>query len=210
METRDYTGIVPTQPPVGLIGWLKEQGKFRRHALIYKAAWVADPLSGEKERMARLKCSACGGEMYAQRVDAGGCHGSYAAAPFGYVDPVHGDPVICGYDALCPMCGAQVKVFHIGRFRDWIPLEEVYPMTVGRVEDKVVLAGWCVRHWCTTEGCEQTAALSSDEVTCSTSCFVSSSAVSTTFFSAKRARYSSVSATGVAGSGTGAFKLASI
>ena len=157
METRDYTGIVPTQPPVGLIGWLKEQGKLRRHALIYKAAWVADPLSGEKERMVRLKCSACGGEMYAQRVDAGGCHGSYATAPFGYIDPVHGDPVICGYDALCPMCGAQVKVFHIGRFRDWIPLEEAYPMTVGRVEDKVVLTGWCVRHLCTTEGCEQTA-----------------------------------------------------
>ena len=154
MEQRDYTKLVPTVLPAGVLGWLREQGKLKRHALVYKAAWVADPLSGEKERMVHLKCSACGGEMYAGRAEGGGCRCGGAA--FGYIDPVHGDPVTSGYDALCPMCGAQVKVTHVGAYRDWIPLEEAYPMTVGRVEDKLVLSGWCVRHWCGLDGREHT------------------------------------------------------
>lgn len=152
-ETRDYTAIVPTRPPEGLIGWLKEQGCFRTHVLIYKAAWVADLLTGEKERMAELRCGACGGKMYAQRAEGGSCR--CGGPSFGYHDPVHGDPVAAGMTGLCPMCGKPVKIFHVGSFRDWVPLEERYPMTVGRVEDKLVLTGWCVCHWATTDAREQ-------------------------------------------------------
>ena len=149
----DYTALLPTQPPEGLTEWLREQGRLKRHALIFKAAWVADPLTGEKERMAELKCSACGGKMYAGWVNGGGCIRGGAA--YGYIDPVHGDPVAGGYDALCPMCGEPVKVCHAGSYRDWIPLDECYPMTVGRVEDRLVLMGWCVRHVCEMDGREQ-------------------------------------------------------
>jgi len=155
MEQKDYTGEVPTTPPEGMLDWLREQGHLIRHALIYKAAWWADPLTGVKERMVQLKCSACGGKMYAQRAGGGCCAGRYGTAPFGYIDPVYQEGVISGQDHLCPICGAKVKVFHIGAYRDWIPLEDAYPMTVSRVEDRLVLTGWCIRHWCTMEGVEQ-------------------------------------------------------
>lgn len=158
MEQREYSYELPTQPPDGVIPWLREQGHLNRHALIYKAAWVADPLSGEKERMVRLKCSACGDEMYAARADGGCCAGRYGNAPFGYIDPVYGEGVISGQAALCPMCGAKVKVCHVGGYRDWIPLEEKYPMTVARVDDRLVLMGWCIREWCSMDGEEQLSA----------------------------------------------------
>lgn len=153
MEQRDYASLLPVQPPEGVVAWLREQGKLHRRALIFKAAWVTDPLTGERERMAELKCSACGGKMYAGWVTGGGCIRGGAA--YGYIDPIHGDPVASGYDALCPMCGEQVKVCHVGAYRDWIPLEEAYPMTVGRVEDRLVLMGWCIRHTATMEAKEQ-------------------------------------------------------
>lgn len=152
MEQRNYARDLPTQPPDGVVEWLREQGRLKRHALIFKAAWVANPLSGEKERMVHLKCSACGGEMYAQRAEGGGCR--CGGPSFGYIDPVHGDPVTGGYDALCPMCGEQVKVTHVGTHRDWIPLEEAYPMTIERVDDRLALMGWCIRHWCSMDGTE--------------------------------------------------------
>lgn len=155
MEQVNYVPYLPKEPPEGLIEWMRSLGCLNRHALIYKAAWVPDPLSGEKERMVRLKCSACGGEMYAARVDSGCCASRYSTAPFGYSDPVFNEGVISGQDARCPICGESVRVYHVGDRRGWIDLEVLYPMTVDRVGDKVALLGWCVKLGCDMEGREK-------------------------------------------------------
>ena len=142
MEQRDYSREVPTEPPEGMIPWLMKKGKFQTHLLRYKAARVLEPLSGEWIPMVELKCSGCGGTMYAEKVNADGCGRGYASAPFGYHDPETHRDVICGNTVKCPMCGCTVRVYHTGSFRYGVTLEEVWPMTVTRLEDKLVLTGW--------------------------------------------------------------------
>lgn len=158
-ETKDYAPLLPVKPPEGLFDWLRGRGKLCSHSIIYKAAWVADPLSGEKERMVQLRCSACGGTMYAQRVDSGGCRGGYSRAPFGYFDPGSNESVISGNDVLCPMCGSAVRAVHVGDFRTEITREDHYTMTVHRVEEALALLGWCVRLTVDGEGREHLTAV---------------------------------------------------
>lgn len=147
MEQRDYSKDLPLEPPEGLISWLKEKGKFRTHVLRYRAARVQEPLSGEWEKVAELKCSGCGGTMYASRIDAEGCHNNYSPAPFGYLDPETGKDVISGNTVKCPMCGETVKVYHSRSFQKGATIEERWPMVITRLEDKLVLMGWCISHF---------------------------------------------------------------
>jgi len=142
MEQRDYSKAIPIEPPEDLIPWLKKQGRFQKHLLRYKAARVLEPLSDEWIPMVELKCSGCGGTMYADRVDADGCGRGYTSAPFGYHDPETHRDVISGNTVKCPMCGCTVKVYHTGSFRYGVTLEEAWPMTVTRLEDKLLLTGW--------------------------------------------------------------------
>lgn len=158
MEQTDYTKIVPTKPPDGLVQWLEDQGFFQSHVLQYKAAWVLNPLSDEREQMVELKCSGCGETMYAPKVDAGRCHSSGASAPFGFFNPVSQAATICGNKTVCPMCGCAVRVCHVGRMRYGMTLEEKFPMTVGRVEDKLVLTGWYASQFVDHDGKEHISA----------------------------------------------------
>lgn len=144
MEQRDYAQDLPLEPPEGLIPWLRQKGKLQTHLLRYKADRVANPLSGEWEKMVELKCSGCGGTMYANRVEGGNCHNGYASAPFGYFDPVSKHEVISGNTVKCPMCGERVRVYHTGQCRSGVTMEEQWPLCVIRLEEKLVLVGWYV------------------------------------------------------------------
>lgn len=144
MEQRDYSKDLPLEPPEGLLPWLKSKGKFDKHMIRYKDARVLDPLTDQFEKAVELKCSGCEQTMYAARVDAGGCHNSYASAPFGYLDPVTKHAVISGNKVHCPMCGCQVEVAHVSNCRYGRTLANEWPMTVERLEDKLVLMGWYV------------------------------------------------------------------
>lgn len=110
MEQHDYAAELPQEPPAGLIPWLQGQGKLREHMIWYKAAWVCDPLTGQRKRMAELRCSACGGTMYAERIPNPG-------HTFGYFHPGTGHPVSDGNHVRCPMCGCEAEARHIGRGR---------------------------------------------------------------------------------------------
>ena len=68
MEQHDYAAELPQEPPEGLIPWLQKQGKLQEHVIWYRAAWVTDPLTGQRNRMAELRCSACGDTMYTERI----------------------------------------------------------------------------------------------------------------------------------------------
>lgn len=144
MEQRDYSKDLPLEPPEGLLPWLKSKGKFAKHMIRYKAARVLDPLTDQWEKAVELKCSGCGQTMYAARVDAGGCHNSCAPAPFGYIDPATKHAVISGNKVHCPMCECPAEAVHVSNCRYGKTLENEWPMTVDRLEDKLFLIGWYV------------------------------------------------------------------
>lgn len=147
MEQRDYTVELPQKPPEGLVPWLQKQGKLQEHVIWYKAAWVHDPLTGQRKRMAQLRCSACGDTMYAGRIPNPG-------HTFGYVDPESGHPVSSGNHVRCPMCGCAAEALHVGRGRGGRYGKEYWPLTVTRVGDRLALVGWCVGKYISCEGAE--------------------------------------------------------
>lgn len=145
MEQHDYAAELPQEPPEGLIPWLQKKGKLQEHVIWYKAAWVHDPLTGQRKRMAQLRCSACGDTMYAGRIPNPG-------HTFGYVDPESGHPVSSGNHVRCPMCGCAAEALHIGRGRGGRYGKEYWPLTITRVGDRLALVGWCVGKYISCEG----------------------------------------------------------
>lgn len=145
MEQRDYAAELPQKPPEGLVPWLQKQGKLQEHVIWYKAAWVHDPLTGQRVRMAQLRCSACGDTMYAGRIPNPG-------HTFGYVDPESGHPVSSGNHVRCPMCGCAAEALHVGRGRGGRYGKEYWPLTITRLGDRLALVGWCVGKYISCEG----------------------------------------------------------
>lgn len=148
MEQHDYAAELPQEPPEGLIPWLQKKGKLQEHVIWYKAAWVHDPLTGQRNRMAELHCSACGDTMYAGRIPKPG-------ATFGYFDPESGHPVSNGNRVRCPMCGCAAEALHVGRGRGGRYGKEYWPLTITRVGDRLALVGWCVGKYISCEGVER-------------------------------------------------------
>ena len=145
MEQHDYAAELPQEPPEGLIPWLQKQGKLQEHVIWYKAAWVCDPLTGQRKRMAELRCSACGKTMYADRIPNPG-------NTFGYFDPESGHPVSNGNHVRCPMCGCSTEALHIGRGQGGHYGKRYWPLTITRVGDKLALVGWCVGKFISKSG----------------------------------------------------------
>lgn len=145
MEQHDYAAELPQEPPEGLIPWLQKQGKLQEHVIWYKAAWVHDPLTGQRKRMAELRCSACGKTMYSDRIPNPG-------NTFGYFDPESGHPVSNGNHVRCPMCGCSAEALHIGRGQGGHYGKRYWPLTITRVGDKLALVGWCVGKFISKSG----------------------------------------------------------
>lgn len=151
MEAKDFTSLVPFTPPEGLLEWTMEHAEeMTRNVLVYKSDWERDPTTQERHRIAKLWCSACEETTYGVYVAGGGCHNGLTFAPFGFLrdwdDGSGKTPEILysGKETVCPNCGAKVKAQHCGGFRSEYCLGEAWPMTVDRVEDKLVLTGWSV------------------------------------------------------------------
>lgn len=145
MEQQDYAAQLNQTPPEGLIPWLEKKGYLQEHVIWYKAAWVPEVLTGQRRRMAQLRCSACGETMYADRIPNPG-------HTFGYFDPESGHPVSHGNRVRCPMCGCEAQALHIGRGRGGHYGKSVRPLTVTRLGDKLALVGWCVEKYISCEG----------------------------------------------------------
>lgn len=144
MEQRDYSADLPTRAPDGVLEWLMEQGAFRKQYLIYRVEYYHNPLTGEKVKGVKVTCTECGRSIICDYVHAGGCGMNYSPAPFGFFNPLTTEAVISGSCTICPECGAQAEAKHIGAIPTGI-LDEAWCMTVGRLEDKLVLYGWLFR-----------------------------------------------------------------
>ena len=148
MDT-NYAKLLETVPPEGTLEEAMRRGAFKTQRLVYRVEYYREPLTDEKVKGARVTCTGCGETWIAEYVQGGGCsRGIYA--PFGFY--LDGDgPVASGSDVLCPYCGAQARCTHIGDFRNVIT-DEDWEMTVGRLEDKLVLYGWLFQRITDKEG----------------------------------------------------------
>ena len=149
MEQTDYTKLVPFTPPEGLLEWAKQKDEnLQKNVLVYKQVWETNPISGLKHKAIEGWCSACGQV-------AGFDYYSGAERP-GFLIYDDGDlptMVKSGDELFCPDCGAKVRAVHCGTFRHTYFLGASFPMTVGRVEDKLVVTGWRIgREVCKKNG----------------------------------------------------------
>ncbi len=150
-EDINYAELIDKTPPEGLVAWAMQQGCLSKEYLIYKAGWVYEPLTERKRPAVEICCSACNGRFVAEKVDACGCRSGYAPAPFGFRHPELNISVISGDNALCPLCGAEAELVHIGNIRYGVE-ENTFVAVPGRVAlpgktDRFVLIDWKItRH----------------------------------------------------------------
>lgn len=137
MDT-NYAQMLPTAPPDGTLETAFRKGAFKMQRLVYRVEYYREPLTDEKVKGVRVTCTGCGETWIADYVPGGACR--HGGATFGFYLDKDG-PVASGSSVLCPCCGAQARCTHIGDFRNVIR-DEYWGMTVGRLEDKLVLYGW--------------------------------------------------------------------
>lgn len=151
MEEINYVKLLPTKPPEGTLEWLKPRSGLRTEYLIYRADWYTDPLTGMRQKGVRVTCTRCRCSVILQYIAADSCGRSYAPAPFGFYNPLTSEAVISGSDTLCPECGSQVRVHHVGNIPNGVTLE-AWCMTVGRLDEKLVLFGWLFQRFIGKDG----------------------------------------------------------
>ena len=126
-----------------------EQEFFQEEYLIYKAGRVYEPLEDRMRPAVEVVCTNCGNSFFAEKVDAGGCSAGYAPAPFGWYHHETSESVISGSLTLCPICGCEVKVMHVGSIPRgiekgaWITMMSRLP--VEGYKDRFVLTEWLVK-----------------------------------------------------------------
>lgn len=156
MEQINYEPLLPKAPPVDLVQWALEQEVFQQEYLIYKAGRVYEPLENRMRPAVEVVCTHCGKTFYAEKVDAGGCSACYAPAPFGWYHREMSESVISGSLTMCPVCGCEVKVVHVGSIPRgiedgaWITTMSRLPVE-GR-KDRFVLTEWLVKRWIEKSG----------------------------------------------------------
>lgn len=149
MEQIDYASLLPKTPSVDLVQWALEQDVFQKEYLIYKASRVYEPLEDQMRPAVEVVCTNCGKKFFAEKVDAGGCSVAYAPAPFGWYHHEMSESVISGSITMCPSCGCDVKVVHVGAIPRgiedcaWITIVSRLPME--GYKDRLVLADWMVK-----------------------------------------------------------------
>lgn len=143
MDDINYTIDLPTKPPEGLIDFLHREKQLDGDCLVYRVAYLTDPITEQKEKCIEIKCTACGETFYEEYVAGGGCHNSYA--PFGFFNSMTKENITSHNETLCPQCGAPTRAIHIGNLRYDYVIVSVYPITVQVINGKLSLLAWYVK-----------------------------------------------------------------
>lgn len=156
MEQIDYASFLPKTPPVDLVRWAESQEAFAQEYLIYKAGRVYEPLEDRMRPAVEVVCTHCGRTFYADKIDAGGCRPGYAPAPFGWYHQVMHESVISGSYSMCPECGCEAKVVHVGSIprgiEDCVWITTMSRLPVEGHKDRFVLTEWMVKRWIKKSG----------------------------------------------------------
>ena len=107
---------LPLKPKDDAVDILIKRKQIGKNVLLYRSAFVKNPLSNQKEKMVKCICTACGGECYQTYFKPKSCSGHYIPAPFGFISD-NGEEIISGNSCLCPLCASPVEALHIGAFK---------------------------------------------------------------------------------------------
>lgn len=134
MEQKDYSKLISTTPPQGLVPWLENLGELDYNLLIHKIVWGVHPETGRKERMTQIKCTSCQGEVFAYYVDNTG----FGSGKFINLET----KMTIGEE--CPRCGCHGRLIHSSDLTKYRNTVQSYPVTISKIEDKLVIYCWYV------------------------------------------------------------------
>ena len=151
-EIRATAEELPTKPPEDIVERVRKKQKGAK--LVYRAGWWTNPLTGEKEKSALVRCTACGGEFHLEHVGfSSGCCRGYGirSDPFGFLDPADKQVKATGHTCLCPLCGAGAEALHIGKITQTAVIEKTHFMTIHNIRGHLVLLSWIMFKECDKE-----------------------------------------------------------
>lgn len=132
--TKDYSKLLPEQPPEGLIPWLLENGELRQQLLIHKNVWGESPSTRKKERMAKVVCTACQQEFF------GRYYWEDDSNNGGIVNIRTKESV----NGVCHNCGTGGVLVHTSELYKHRYKVHCNPITVHKVGDCLALCNWYV------------------------------------------------------------------
>lgn len=148
-EIRATADALPTAPPAEFVERIKKKQKAAK--LVYRAGWWRDPLTGQKEKTALVRCTACGEEFHLEHIGfSSGCSRGYGmrSDPFGFLDPADKQVKATGDTCLCPCCGAGAEALHIGKITQNAVVEKTHFMTLHNIRGHLVLLSWILFKEC--------------------------------------------------------------
>lgn len=104
---------LPILPPEDTAQIVEQRGLLGGNVLVYRVAWVYNPLTERKDKMVKVTCTACGNTYYLDySQEFTMCH--WNPCTFGFYSPVDKKVIIHDDSCVCPECGEGCKAVHIG------------------------------------------------------------------------------------------------
>ena len=118
--------------------------RFHNNFIVYKCAYVFDPLTDRQEQMVECHCTSCDEIFFADKIKAEACHNSV----IGFVHPEFNDIIYNNDDTLCPYCGNQVTAIHISSISRYAGLTaRDVCATIHNVNNHLVMLTWIVEQY---------------------------------------------------------------
>lgn len=141
-DVRDYAGDLPKAAPGYLREWA-EKREWTENAILFKAGWIREPLTGLRERAADCVCTACGSRYFVDWISGGTC-----SKGAGYGIRIGNEIVKDWGKTVCPDCGREVRTIHLHGGGTYAK-EAAFPVTLHRITeegkpDRVVIVCWAV------------------------------------------------------------------
>lgn len=137
MEQINYEKLLRTRPTPDQESYIFDQWK-PQEFLIYRSKHYREPITDLMRDGCECICTACQSRAIWAKVASGVC-GRYCSAPFGVLLP--DGPKIGGQEAICPECGASVRLAHVGSFCQVID-QYSHWCALDRIGDKLVIYCW--------------------------------------------------------------------
>lgn len=153
-EVEATVAELPLFPPKNTVDELTSREIMGSNVLIYRSAYIDDPLEEQKKKMVKVHCTSCGEDCYLPHVplDSDGCHMSRPPAPYGFEEISTKEVIYHGVDCLCPCCGEGVTAVHVGRFHKILEIEAVCCLSFHRVRGHLAMLAWSIAKQCDKEG----------------------------------------------------------
>ena len=142
----------PTEPPENSVEILKKRGYFKKDVLVYRAAYIQNPLSEKKEKVVRVNCSCCGEVSYLDHAPGDDNSCRFSRCSFGFIDPADKQVKGTGDTCICPTCGTGCKALHIGSFKSIYDVDDKRFLTVHNISGYLAVLEWIATKYITKDG----------------------------------------------------------